>query len=84
MGVATCQMDRRPHQDCGDSLDAGDIGSQLGKPMFSNGQKWAEMMCQIPLTKTTYPLLPYAGGAGSDSAFIGPLAGFLNSLPDHL
>ena len=25
-GTATCQVDRRPHQDCGESLDAGGIG----------------------------------------------------------
>ena len=24
--TATCQMDRRPHQDCEESLDAGGIG----------------------------------------------------------
>ena len=34
--TATCQMNRRPHP-----------GNQLGRPMFSSGQQWAEMMMMM-------------------------------------
>ena len=50
--VVTCQMDRRPRQNCGESLDAGGIEPDTleinwGGLMFSSGQQSADTMMMM-------------------------------------